>query len=123
MFISVVVIFIGTIVQATATNLAAFMIGRFLLGVGAALGPSSGLPCVSEMAHPTWRGNLTGFYNTYYFVGSIPGTFIPYGTSTINGTNSWRIPIWIQMVLPGIVGASILFSPRYASCIYHNIRN
>jgi hypothetical protein len=27
------------------------------------------------------------------------------------------------MVLPGIVGASIFFSPRYASCIYHNIRN
>jgi MFS family permease len=71
MFISVVIIYIGTVVQATSTTLATFMIGRFFLGVGGALGPSSGLPYVSEMAHPTWRGKLTGFYNTFYFVGTV----------------------------------------------------
>lgn len=69
------VIIIGTIIQATSQNLAAFMIGRFLLGVGAALGPSAALPYVSEMAHPAFRGGMTGVYTTFYFVGAIPGTF------------------------------------------------
>jgi hypothetical protein len=30
---------------------------------------------VSEMAHPSFRGAMTGIYTTFYFVGAIPGTF------------------------------------------------
>ncbi|RDW89667.1 putative MFS lactose protein [Coleophoma cylindrospora] len=82
MFFGAAVIIIGACVQATAQNLAAFMIGRFMLGVGAALGPSAALPYVSEMAHPSFRGSMTGVYTTFYYVGAIPGTFIPYGTSS-----------------------------------------
>lgn len=103
---------VGTIVQATAHNLAAFMTGRFLLGVGAALGPSAALPYVSEMAHPSFRGAMTGVYTTFYFVGAIPGTFIPYGTSFINSTEAWRIPLWLQMSFSGIVLVSCIFLPE-----------
>lgn len=75
MFFGAAVIIVGTIIQATSTNLAAFMIGRFMLGVGAALGPSAALPYVSEMAHPAFRGSMTGVYTTFYWIGAIPGTF------------------------------------------------
>ncbi|KAI9743635.1 MAG: hypothetical protein M1818_002951 [Claussenomyces sp. TS43310] len=108
MFFGAAIIIIGSIVQATSQNLAAFMIGRFLLGVGAALGPSAALPYVSEMAHPSFRGSMTGVYTTFYFVGAIPGTFIPYGTSYLVSTEAWRIPLWLQMVYSGIV-----LSPRW----------
>lgn len=64
MFLGALVIIIGAIVQATSQNLAAFMIGRFFLGVGASLGPSSALPYVSEMAHPSFRGAMTGGMST-----------------------------------------------------------
>jgi hypothetical protein len=60
------------------------------------------------------RGSFANFagYNTFWFIGGIPGTFIPYGTSTIAGTNSWRIPIWLQMSFSGIVVIFTLFLPE-----------
>lgn len=59
------------------------MAGRFILGFGVAISVSAGLTYVSEMAHPSFRGMMTGIYNTLFFLGAIPGTFISYGTSTI----------------------------------------
>jgi hypothetical protein len=46
---------------------------------------------------------LTGLYNVLWFAGGIPGTFIPWRTSMIEGTMSWRIPVWVQMVFAGLV--------------------
>ncbi|RHZ56953.1 hypothetical protein CDV55_105314 [Aspergillus turcosus] len=93
---------IGTIVQATCTNLAGFMAGRFILGFGVATSATAGPAYVSEIAHPSWRGSLTGLYNVLWFAGGIPGTFIPWRTSMIEGTMSWRIPVWVQMVFAGL---------------------
>lgn len=111
-FIGCLTIVVGAVVQATATNLAAFMIGRLMLGVGAALGPSAALPYVCEMAHPSFRGAMTGIYTTFWSVGSIPGTFIPYATSYIAGPMSWRIPLAIQCMYSGIVLLFIFFLPE-----------
>jgi MFS family permease len=60
MFIGGLIIILGTCVQATAHNLAAFMIGRFILGFGVAICASAGPAYVSEMAHPSFRGMMTG---------------------------------------------------------------
>ena len=112
MFIGSAIIIVGTIIQATCHNLAGFMIGRFILGFGVAISVSAGPAYVSEMAHPAFRGVMTAIYNTFYFIGGIPGTFIPYGTETINGTNSWRIPTWLQCVFAGLVLVFSLFLPE-----------
>ncbi|KAI9933774.1 hypothetical protein ASPWEDRAFT_35684 [Aspergillus wentii DTO 134E9] len=109
-------IIIGTIVQATCTNLGAFMGGRFLLGFGVATSATAGPAYVSEMAHPAYRGAMTGIYNVLWFGGGIPGTFIPWRTSRIEGTMSWRIPIWLQMVFAGLVlifSITLPESPRW----------
>ena len=115
MFIGALVIIIGTCVQASSRDLAAFMVGRFILGFGVAISVTAGPAYVSEMAHPAYRGTMTGLYNTFWYIGGIPGTFVAYGTSTISGTNSWRIPIWLQMSFSGIVLVGSLFLPE-ASC-------
>lgn len=73
MLIGAIFIIIGTCVQATCTNIGGFMGGRFLLGFGVAISASAGPTYVSEIAHPAYRGAMTGIYNTFYFVGSIPG--------------------------------------------------
>ncbi len=112
MFSGALTIVVGTCVQATSQNLAAFMIGRFILGFGVAISASSGPAYVSEMAHPSYRGVMTGLYNTFWFVGGIPGTFVPYGTSKIEGNNSWRIPVWLQMTFAGIVLVFSLLLPE-----------
>ncbi|EAW08924.1 putative MFS lactose permease [Aspergillus clavatus NRRL 1] len=96
-------IIVGTVVQATCFNLAGFMAGRFILGFGVAISATAGPAYVSEIAHPSFRGSLTGLYNVLWFAGGIPGTFIPWRTSMIEGTQSWRIPVWVQMVFAGLI--------------------
>lgn len=88
------------------------MCGRFTLGFGVAITSCAGPTYVSELAHPSYRGLLTGVYNTFWFVGGIPGTFIPYGTNKFEGSISWRIPIWCQMIGAGIVLISSPFLPE-----------
>ncbi|UKZ74775.1 hypothetical protein TrVFT333_002445 [Trichoderma virens FT-333] len=112
MFIGALVIVIGTCVQASSHDLAAFMIGRFILGFGVAISTTAGPAYVSEMAHPSYRGLMTGLYNTFWYIGGVPGTFVPYGTSTISGASAWRIPIWLQMSFSGIVLVFSLFLPE-----------
>jgi MFS family permease len=103
MLFSTIVIITGAIVQATSQNLASFVIGRFILGFGASLNITAGSTYVSEMAHPVYRGVLTSFYMILWFGGGIPAAFICWRTSKIQGTLSWRLPIWLQIVFPVIV--------------------
>ncbi|KAK4901429.1 hypothetical protein LTR49_027269 [Elasticomyces elasticus] len=45
--------------------------GRFLLGFGVSICSSAGPIYVVETAHPAWRGIITAYCNTFWFVGSI----------------------------------------------------
>jgi MFS family permease len=102
MFIGTSIIMVGACVQATCSNLGGFMGGRFILGFGVAITSTAGPAYVSEMAHPVYRGVCTGVFNTFWYVGGIPGSFVPFATDHIAGSMSWRIPIWLQMVFAGI---------------------
>ena len=63
MFVGALIVIIGTCVQAPSTTRGQFLGGRFVLGFGVSFCCVSA-PCyVSEMAHPKWRGTLTGLYN------------------------------------------------------------
>jgi sugar porter (SP) family MFS transporter len=123
MFIGCLIIMLGTCIQATSTNLGGFMGGRFVLGFGVAITSTAGPAYASEMAHPAYRGVLTGIFNTFWFVGGIPSTFVSYGTSEIKGTTSWRIPVWLQMVFAGIVLVCSPFLPETPRWLIANDRH
>ncbi|ORY17422.1 general substrate transporter [Clohesyomyces aquaticus] len=123
MFLGCLIIVVGTCVQATCHNLGGFMGGRFILGFGVAITSTAGPAYASEMAHPAYRGVLTGIFNTFWFVGGIPGTFVPYGTSTMAGTISWRIPIWLQMIFSGMVLFASPFLPETPRWLIANDRH
>jgi MFS family permease len=112
MFLGSSIIVVGSIVQATCYNLGGFMAGRFILGFGVALCAIAGPAYISEMAHPAYRGAMTAIYNSFWFLGGIPGTFVPYGTRVIENTMAWRIPVWLQMVFSGLVLILCLFLPE-----------
>lgn len=118
MFIGALIIIIGTCIQAPSKDLGQFMAGRFILGFGVAISASAGPSYVSEMAHPVYRGTLTGIFNTFWWVGGIPGTFVPFGTHVIQNSNAWRIPIWLQMSFSGIVLIGSPFLPETPRCKY-----
>jgi len=77
MFIGASIIIAGTCVQAPSTSRDMFIGGRFILGFGVATCATAGPSYVAEMAHPAWRGTLTGLYNTFWFVGGV-SLEIPY---------------------------------------------
>ncbi|TPX18494.1 uncharacterized protein E0L32_011607 [Thyridium curvatum] len=112
MFIGALIIIIGTCVQGPCHTRQQFLAGRFVLGFGVSFCCVSA-PCyVSEMAHPKWRGTITGLYNCTWYIGSIIASWVIYGCSFIDSIDAWRIPIWCQMITSGIVLVSVLWLPE-----------
>ncbi|KAJ6118998.1 hypothetical protein N7471_013618 [Penicillium samsonianum] len=112
MFIGAAIIIVGTCVQAPAVNHGMFLAGRFILGFGVSFCCVSA-PCyVSEMAHPVWRGTLTGLYNCTWYIGSIVASWVVYGCQSIASANGFRIPIWCQLVSSVIVACTTWFLPE-----------
>jgi MFS family permease len=114
MFIGSLIIVIGTCIQSSCRSLAQFMAGRFILGFGCAITSAAGPAYVSEMAHPAYRGVMTGIFNCFWFIGGIPGTFIPARTRIEfpRSDLSWRIPLWCQMIYSGLVVLGAPFLPE-----------
>ncbi|KAI5457552.1 general substrate transporter [Mariannaea sp. PMI_226] len=107
-----VFVIIGTCVQAPAVNSGMFLGGRFLCGFGQTFLNVAAPTFVAEMAHPHWRGPLSGLMQTNYFVGSIVASWVTYGTAYLDGEGSFRIPIWLQMFSSGVVAIGIFFAPE-----------
>lgn len=59
---------IATIVTSLATNLPAFIAGRFLLSFFATCAHTSAPLYLVELAPPAYRGTIAGMYNTFYNV-------------------------------------------------------
>ncbi|EGY22161.1 hypothetical protein VD0002_g5171 [Verticillium dahliae] len=112
MFMGALIIILGTCVQATANTMPQFMGGRFVLGFGVSYCCIAAPTYVSELAHPKWRGTLTGLYNCMWPLGAIISGWTVYGASFITGNNGWRIPVWIQLVTSGIVASFVYFLPE-----------
>lgn len=71
LFTGATIIVLGTCVQASSRDHTQFILGRFLLGLGDSILTTAGPIYAAEMAHPAWRGTLTGLYNAWYFVGAV----------------------------------------------------
>ncbi|KAI4596922.1 hypothetical protein KJ359_004832 [Pestalotiopsis sp. 9143b] len=112
MFIGALIVIIGTCIQAPSTSNSMFLGGRFVLGFGVSFCCVSA-PCyVSELAHPKWRGTITGLYNCTWYIGSIIASWVVYSCSYLDRDDAWRIPIWCQMITSGIVVAGVWFLPE-----------
>ncbi|KAK5995400.1 Lactose permease [Cladobotryum mycophilum] len=123
-FVGCIFVIVGTCIQAPAISRGMFLGGRFVCGVGQGFINVSAPTFVTEMAHPHWRGPLSGLMQTNFFVGSIIASWITYGTAYLSGEGSFRIPLWLQMVSSGVVAAGILFCPETPRwLVAHNRRD
>ncbi len=71
--------------------------GRFLLGFGVSIASAAGPIYVVETAHPAWRGIITAYCNTFWFVGSILASGAVRGGLSLGGNISWQLPVWLQV--------------------------
>lgn len=121
MFIGSIIIIIGTVVQGlTSTNASEgqMMGGRFLLGFGVSIAAAAGPIWVVETAHPKYRGIITGLCNTTWLAGAILASGATRGGLDIQGNNSWLIPLWLQMVFPGLICLFCFLIPESPRWLY-----
>jgi MFS family permease len=106
----------GACLASAAQTLPQFKASRFLLGFGIILQTLSAPVYVTELTPPQWRGRLGGYYNTFYFTGSITATGVVYATSLYKTDLAWRLPLALQVIPPTIVFVGCFFileSPRW----------
>ncbi|KAF6827770.1 hypothetical protein CPLU01_08884 [Colletotrichum plurivorum] len=115
LWLSVLVAMGGTALQTAAPNVAAFIAGRFFMGVSQGL--SVGAPLlIAENAYPTHRGIASSIYNTGWYIGAIVAAWATFGTRNMEGSASWRIPSGLMALLPVMTIPSLFMmdeSPRW----------
>ncbi|SPO00360.1 related to lactose permease [Cephalotrichum gorgonifer] len=113
MFCGSCCIIVGSIVQATSHTLAAFIAGRFIVGLGVPMCTTGAITYIVEMAYPTWRGLAGGMYNVMgWYIGSLTASWSCFGTGNIKSNWSWRIPFIIQVVPAVIIVSAVWFIPE-----------
>lgn len=118
MFVGCLLAIMGTIIEGTSTELNQFLAGRFFLGFGATIQSGAAPTYVVEIAHPVYRGVITGLYNGFFHVGAILAGAVVRATVGFTTSQSWLIPTWVQMICPGIVCACALFIPESPRWLY-----
>lgn len=121
MFIGSILIIVGAVITGTTINNASvgqFMGGRFLLGFGVSIASAAGPIYVVEMSHPAFRGVATAYCNTFWFTGSILSSGAIRGALQLTGNKSWQIPIWLQLLFPGLICLFCFLIPESPRWLY-----
>ncbi|KAJ9365700.1 general substrate transporter [Paecilomyces variotii] len=104
---------LGAVISTASAGRKSMMYaGRVLSGIGVG-GFVAVIPTyISELSPPAIRGRMTGFFETFYQVGSLVGFWINYGIERNVDTErslAWRIPMGVQLIPVGIVALTIPF--------------
>ena len=126
MFIGCTIIIIGAVITGTTISTASqgqFMGGRFLLGFGVSIASAAGPIYVVETSHPAFRGIATAYCNTFWFTGSILSSGAIRGGLNYGGNTSWQLPVWLQLLFPGLICLFCFLIPESPRWLYvHNKR-
>lgn len=108
-------VIVATIIQATATTLAQFVVSRFVVGVAGMFVVQPSPMLIAELAYPTHRGKYTSAFWTMYYLGAILAAWATFGTEGYANNWSWRVPTILQAAYPLVQLAffwSVPESPR-----------
>ncbi|CAE6479323.1 unnamed protein product [Rhizoctonia solani] len=116
-FIWCAIFTVGVAIQTgTERSIAQMSVGRFIAGLG--VGAMSAIVPLynGETAPKKIRGALLVLYQLQIIAGIFLSYIIDFGTHTISGSASWRIPVGLQLLWGLILCGGIIFlpeSPRY----------
>ncbi|KAJ1559516.1 hypothetical protein HK405_010323, partial [Cladochytrium tenue] len=114
------IIIVGAVIGSTSVHIAQFIVARFILGMGISFASAAAPSWVAEIAHPSYRGVITGTYNTFWYVGNIIATWTLYPCSYLDTQLSFRLPIALQCVFGVIVVCFVWFIPESPRWLINN---
>ncbi|KAK6063601.1 hypothetical protein SCUP515_12290 [Seiridium cupressi] len=112
MFWSSLVALIGVVIQTAAQNIAMFVVGRIIIGLGAAASGIAGGVYLSESFHSRFRAWGVGSLNDFYWIGAILAAGITLGTGSWNSSWAWRTPSLIQGIFSLLCVLILPFVPE-----------
>ncbi|KAI0010673.1 putative hexose carrier protein [Xylariaceae sp. FL0662B] len=118
-FWSSVITLVGIVIQSAAQDIAMFVVGRVILGLGNAIaGVSSGV-YLSEAFPNRWRAWGVGLLNDFYYVGALVAAGVTLGTGQWQSTWAWRLPSLIQGIFSILCIAILPFVPESPRWLVH----
>lgn len=92
------IMLVGIALLSMGFHIAMFIIGRLLLGFGIAIAHGSAPLLIAELVHPQHRAVYSTIYNTLWYLGSLIGAWVSFGTNNIAGNWAWRVPCLLQAI-------------------------
>ncbi|KAL0066154.1 hypothetical protein AAF712_006778 [Marasmius tenuissimus] len=111
-WIGVVLLIAGAIVNALSRNVNEFIGSRVIIGTGGAIVKVAAPALLQELAHPRLRSVLGAMYYGFFFTGSITSSWMCVAGLFIEGEWSWRFPAIFQIVGPLLVSLITLVAPE-----------
>jgi MFS family permease len=109
MWIAMVFIIVGAILQTTAYSVPHMMVARFVTGIGTGIETSTVPMYQSELCEAERRGRLVSSEPLFVGVGIEIAYWFDYGMSFVDGSVAWRLPIACQMVFAFVSASKIIW--------------
>ena len=108
-----VIVTLGAALQGASQSYGMFLASRAVLGFGLFFSTVNSPLLICELAYPTHRPIMVGFYNNLWVFGSMLAAWITYGCYFMGPTSwAWRIPSILQGALPIFTIALIYLVPE-----------
>ncbi|KAL2176832.1 sugar transporter-like protein [Thermothelomyces heterothallicus CBS 202.75] len=111
--IGCVVFSVGCVLEIASTNqVALFVMGRLVSGLGVGFISATILLYMAEVAPKKVRGALVSGYQFCITLGILLANCVDYATANRNDTGSYRIPIGVQFLWALILGVGLFILPE-----------
>ncbi|KAF3025535.1 hypothetical protein E8E14_009561 [Neopestalotiopsis sp. 37M] len=122
-FVSALLNILGAAISGAAQNIAMFIAGRMIIGLGVGLAQTAAGSYVSETTAPHVRSFALGMYFTCWALGSFLAAGFCYGSQSLEPSNwAWRVPSILQALPPLAVLMIIPFLPESPRWLAYNDR-
>ena len=108
-----IIVIAGAALQGASQGYGMFLASRAVIGLGLYFSSVNAPLLVCELAYPTHRPIMVGFYNNLWVFGSLLAAWITYICYFMGPTSwAWRIPSILQGALPVLTVALIYLLPE-----------
>ncbi|KAI4762735.1 putative Myo-inositol transporter 1 [Aureobasidium sp. EXF-3400] len=123
MWVAMVFIIIGAILQCTSYGVPQILIARYITGIGTGIETSTVPMYQSELVEAHKRGRVVSSEPLFVGVGIVIAYFFDYGIAYVGGPVAWRVPIACQIIFAIVVVIMVFGVPESPRYLYAKGRN